>query len=182
MSFLDPLHPQDVSVVTSDLLVATPDRKDPLVDDSVQQALQTLRAMLRVNAVFVAEVVDRRKVARAMVRDEVFKVAIGDAVPLEDTYCKLVLEGRLPEYIPDVERLAETLPVDLLPVAPNPAGIRAHVSTPITLPDGRVYGTLCCISDGPLRGDEEKSLMQLRQCAKFVANAIARAPADAERG
>lgn len=127
--------------------------------------------MLRVNAVFVADVVERQKITRAMARDDTFKVAIGDAVPLEDTYCRLVLEGRLPEYLSDVERLAEQLPPDLLPPKPNPAGIRAHVSTPITLADGRVYGTLCCISGGPLVADQAKSLQQLRQCAKYVAHA-----------
>jgi GAF domain-containing protein len=171
-NFVDPLEPSNVTVVTSDLLVATADLVDPLLHSSVLHALQSLRAILRVNAVFVAEVVERRKVTRLVDQDGVFTLAIGDAVPLEETYCRLVLDGQLPEYIPDVQRLAETLPIDFLPVAPNPAGIAAHFSTPILWPDGRVYGTLCCIGSHPVHGDETKVLQQLRQCAQFVAKAI----------
>jgi len=42
-------------------------------------------------------------------RDDSFKGAIGDAVPLEDTSRKLVLDGRRPEFIPDIEALAAHL-------------------------------------------------------------------------
>lgn len=172
-NFIDPLHPEDLSVVVSDMLVATPDSADPMVDGSVQKALQTLRAMMRVNAVFVAEVTERQKITRALDHDDAaFKLAIGDAVPLEETYCRLVLEGKLPEYIPDVAGLAATLPEDYLPKSVTPPGIKGHVSTPITLADGRVYGTLCCLSDETMPADGEKALMQLRQCARYVAKAI----------
>ena len=171
--FLDPIKPQDVTVVTSDILVATADGSDPLLHGSVQKALRALRSILRLNAVFVAEVIDRRKVTRMLDRDDVFELAIGDAVALEDTYCRLVLEGRLPEYIPDVDRLAATLPQEFLPAGPHQAGVVAHLSTPITLPDGRVYGTLCCIGNQSLDGDGALALHQLRQCAQFVAKALA---------
>jgi hypothetical protein len=182
-SFLDPLEPRDMTVVTSDLLVATADLSDPLLHESVQHALRTLRSILRLNAVFVAEVVDRQKVTRALDRDEVFALGVGDVVPLEDTYCRLVLEGLLPEYIPDVARLAQTLPSLQLPASPSPSGISAHVSTPITLADGRVYGTLCCIGNRPLDGDGAQALQQLRQCAQFVAKALGALPrGDAAQG
>ena len=42
-------------------------------------------------------------------------------IPLERTYCRLVLEGKLPEFIPDVDALAED-------VAP-PACCRACTAT-----------------------------------------------------
>ncbi len=178
-NYADPLDANDLSVVVSDLLVATAEHADPAVDGSVQQALRALRQMLKVNAVFVAEVREQQKITRSLDRDDQFNLAVGDTVPLEDTYCKLVLEGRLPEYIPDVQGLAERLPAGTLPANVVPAGIRAHVSTPITLGDGRVYGTLCCISSGTLDADEAKALQQLRQCAQFVAKSLGAAPPPA---
>ena len=48
------MSPAEVTVHTSDLLVATPDAADPLVDGAVLKALQILRQLLRVDAVFVA--------------------------------------------------------------------------------------------------------------------------------
>jgi hypothetical protein len=44
--------------------------------------------------------------------------------------------------------------------------------TPIVLKDGRVYGTLCCLSASTLVVDQEKALMNLRRSARFVADAL----------
>ena len=120
--FLDnAMSPADVTVRTSDLLVATPDAADPLVDASVLKALQILRQMLRVDAVFVAELIDGARVTRVGETTGAMPMNVGEVIPLERTYCRLVLEGKLPEFIPDVTRLAEEVaPPDLLP------GLRGH--------------------------------------------------------
>ena len=161
------MSPDQVSVSTSDMLVATPDASDPLVDGSVFKALQILRRMLKVDAVFVAELVDGARVTRVGETTGAMPMNIGEVVPLERTYCRLVLEGKLPEFITDVDALAEDVaPPGLL------AGLRGHVMTPIVLQDGRVYGTLCCLSASPLVVDQEKALLNLRRSAKFVADAL----------
>jgi len=88
-------------------------------------------------------------------------------IPLERTYCRLVLEGKLPEYIPDVTALAEDVaPPDLLP------GLRGHLMTTIVRRDGSVYGTLCCLSASPLAVEQERALLNLRRSAQFVADAL----------
>ena len=90
---------------------------------------------------FVAELVDGARVTRVGETSGAMPMNVGEVVPLERTYCRLVLEGKLPEFIPDVDALAEDVaPAGLL------AGLRGHVMTPIVLRDGRVYGTLCCLS------------------------------------
>ncbi len=166
-TLLDPLHADEVTVSTSDLLVATARSSDPLVDGSVLKALQLLRRMLKVDAVFVAERVGDARVTRVGETTGAMPMNIGEVVPLEQTYCRLVLEGRLPEYIPDVDALAHDLaPRDLLP------GLRGHVMTPVVLKSGRVYGTLCCLSASPLVVDQEKALLNLRRSAQYVADAL----------
>jgi hypothetical protein len=167
-SFLDNgMSPDELTVCTSDLLVATATGADPLVDGSVLKALQLLRRMLRVDAVFVAELIDGARVTRVGETSGAMPMTIGEVIPLEKTYCRLVLEGRLPEFVPDITRLAEDVaPPDLLP------GLRGHVSTPVVLKDGRVYGTLCCLSASPLAVDQEKALVNLRRSAQFVADAL----------
>lgn len=164
---LDPMTSADVTVSTSDMLVATAAASDPLVDGSVFKALQLLRRMLKVDAVFVAELVGDARVTRVGETSGAMPMNVGEVIPLEQTYCRLVLEGRLPEFIPDVDALAEDLaPRNLLP------GLRGHVMTPIVLKSGRRYGTLCCLSASPLVVDQEKALANLRRSAQFVADAV----------
>jgi hypothetical protein len=161
------MSPADVTIRTSDLLVATPDAADPLVDAAVLKALQILRQLLKVDAVFVAELIDGARVTRVGETTGAMPMNVGEVIPLERTYCRLVLEGKLPEFIPDVTALAEDVaPPDLL------AGLRGHVMAPIVLKDGRVYGTLCCLSASPLAVDREKALQNLHRSAKFVADSL----------
>ena len=164
---LDTMPPDEVTVRTSDLLVATAESCDPLVDASVLKALQLLRRMLKVDAVFVAELIDGARVTRVGETTGAMPMNVGDVVPLERTYCRLVLEGRLPEFIVDVDALEEDIaPRGLL------AGLRGHVMTPIVLKDGRVYGTLCCLSASPLAVERERALDNLRRSARFVADQL----------
>lgn len=161
------MSPDEVTVCTSDLLVATPDSCDPLVDGAVLKALQLLRRMLKVDAVFVAELIDGARVTRVGETTGAMPMNVGEVVPLERTYCRLVLEGRLPEFIPDVDALcADEAPAGLLP------GLHGHIMTPIVLRDGRVYGTLCCLSASPLEVERERALSNLRRSAKFVADQL----------
>ena len=161
------MSPDEVTVCTSDLLVATPDCCDPLVDGAVLKALQLLRKMLKVDAVFVAELIDGARVTRVGETTGAMPMNVGEVVPLERTYCRLVLEGRLPEFIPDVDALCEDeAPAGLLP------GLHGHIMTPIVLRDGRVYGTLCCLSASPLQVERDRALTNLRRSAKFVADQL----------
>jgi hypothetical protein len=164
---LDSMPPHEVTIRTSDLLVATAESCDPLVDRAVLHVLQQLRRMLKVDAVFVAELVDGARVTRVGETTGAMPMNVGEVIPLERTYCRLVLEGKLPEFIVDVDALEEDIaPRGLLP------GLHGHVMTPIVLKDGRVYGTLCCLSASPMAVDQERALLNLRRSAKFVADAL----------
>lgn len=63
----------------------------------------------------------------------------GQTQPQETSFCQAILDGRLPNVIPNVAKLPEA---KRLPAARFPR-IRSFVSVPVTLSDGSVYGTFC---------------------------------------
>lgn len=167
---------RDVEVVISDLLVATADSSDALLDDSVSQVLSMLRQTLRMDVVFVSEFVDGRRVFRFVDADGPAPIAAGESSPLEESYCKLVVDGRLPGLITDMTRLS---PPVSLPKANTPIG--AHLSTPIVMNDGQAYGTLCCFSAAPNEALRLRDLTALRHCAQLVARKLEVTRAERER-
>src|SRR5205814_498251 len=93
---------------------------------------------------------------------------VGDSDPLEETYCQRIVDGRLPELIPDTAALpaAAALPITVS------GRIGAHLSIPIRLRDGRVYGTFCCFNFAADRSLNERDRSTMRAFAELTANQI----------
>ena len=74
-----------------------------------------------------------------------FGLAPDTAAPIDQTYCRHVLAGRLPNLIPDTsqEEITAAMPIT------KAVGIGAYASMPITFSDGSFYGTLCAVSHEP---------------------------------
>jgi len=157
----------DVEVVISDLLVATADSSDALLDDSISLVLQRLRESLRMDVVFVSEFVDGQRVFRFVDANGSAPMAPGDSSPLEQSYCKLVVDGRMHELVGDVAKLPATVGLPATSVS-----VGAHLSTPIVLTDGQAYGTLCCFSAAPNEALRLRDLTALRHCAQLVARKL----------
>ena len=94
-------------------------------------------------------------------------IAPGDSAPLEESYCQRVVDGRLPRLIGNVSARPDAA---ALPAAPFPVG--AHLSTPIVLSDGRIYGTLCCFSFAPNEQLAQRDLKKLEMSAQLAAKNI----------
>jgi hypothetical protein len=82
------------------------------------------------------------------------------------TFCQAVLDGKLPEVIPDVTAFPQAM---ALPAARIPP-IRSYVSVPVRLSDGPLYGTFCACG---LTSDKEltvrdKALMEVLAGAAAV--------------
>ena len=175
MSFdtLDYLAPDAFEVRISELVVATSDGADALVDPCVSEVLRLVKDQFQMDVVFVSEFVDGRRVFRRVeTRPGAAVISEGGSSPLEEGYCRRIVDGRLPRLIHDVASLpnrAELPPTDF------PIG--AHMSTPIVLTDGRVYGTFCCFSFSANLALTERDLRKLEMCAQLAARKI-----DAQRG
>lgn len=170
MAYLPTLRdPAELDVLISELLVATADGYDRGIDDRVTEVLQLLRRELGMDVVFVSEFVNGERVFRFVEGSEANPgLEPGDAGPLEGSFCQRVVQGRMPELVPDARAIAESHDLPKVDIQ-----VGAHLSTPVTLPDGRVYGTMCCFSAQANPNLQQKDLDRLRQCAKLVARKVA---------
>lgn len=171
MSYLDPMDQQALDVKISELLVATADGYDPELDRSITDVLLMLRKQLRMDVVFVSEFVDGERVFRFVDGGVPLGLHPGDSAPLEESYCQRVVQGRMPELVSDARELVARGEL-FDPGIP----VGAHLSTPVVLPDGRVYGTVCCFSAAAQPDLQQSALACLRQCARLVARKVDYAP------
>lgn len=168
--------PQDLNITVSELLVATADASDELLDSAVSEVLALLRDRLKMDVVFVSEFVNGERVFRYVdAPQDRPMMAPGDSNPLEETWCQRVVDGRIPELIPDVQ----TFP-GKAQLPPAPFEIGTHISTPVLLDDGHVYGTLCCLSFSPHEAAQQRDLKNLKSVAMLVAKKIDKANARPE--
>jgi len=158
--------PDELSVTISELLVATADGTDPGIDHAVTEVLRTLRDRLKMDVVFVSEFIDGQRVFRFVDGDQA-PMRPGDGNPLEESYCKQVVDGRMPELVHDASAIAKDIGLPHTDVQ-----VGGHLSTPIMMPDGSVYGTLCCYSAAANPALRKRDLDNLRNCAVLVARKV----------
>jgi GAF domain-containing protein len=112
-------------------------------EGTVEQLLELARRHLEMDVAFVSQVTDGRQVYRAVDGDrESFGIRPGDGPVLEETICRRMIDGDIPQVIPDT---AADVRVGTLRTT-REMGIRAYLGVPLVLPDGRLYGTLCCLA------------------------------------
>lgn len=133
-------------------------------------AAQTLVAAARRNlgmdVAFVAEFTGGRRVFRFVDRAEgAARLEVGGGDELADTYCRQIVEGETPGIIPDTS--AEPTVRNL--AVTSQLGIAAYVGVPVRYSDGRIFGTLCCISHSTRADLGEAELRYLAVLAEAVA-------------
>lgn len=117
-----------------------------MIEHPIEHVLSLAREALEMDVAFVTEVDGDRLEFRAAEGDaESFGFAPGASMPFEESYCKRVIDGRLPNAVPDAVAEERTKDLDVT----REAGIGAYVGFPLKLSDGSVYGTLCCLSHSP---------------------------------
>lgn len=148
-------------VVTSD---------SPHYSSAMQAMLEAVRKHLRMEVAFVSRI-ERGKRSFDFVDSAIPPpVRPGDSGDVEDSYCQRVVDGRLPELITDAAKIEEArkLPgTDTIPIG-------AHLSVPITLDNGNVYGTFCCFSRQPDPSMNARDLDVLRTFADIAGKHISR--------
>jgi EAL domain-containing protein (putative c-di-GMP-specific phosphodiesterase class I) len=147
------------------------------VDEQIQQMLRTIRQHLDMDVGFIAEFRDGRRFFRHVDASQpAASVKVGGSDPLEASYCHFVVSGAFPELMQDAAQVpvAAAMPVTrALPVG-------AHLSVPIRLPDGDIYGTFCCFSHKSDRSLNKRDLALLKVFAD-VAGGLLHVQAKAEK-
>jgi len=137
----------DLELETADSRLRMIDRRASILGqtegNSVPDILRAVRRHLKMEVAFVSEFVDQQRVFRYVDSNwSKCPLHAGASSSLETSYCQRVVDGRLPELIPDAK--INPTAADLSGTFSIPIG--AHISVPIVLPDGSVYGTFCCFS------------------------------------
>ena len=136
---------------------------------SIEAALKAAREHLGMEVAYVSEFVGNVSVFRGVdAPGKEHLAAVGDEHSLDDVYCKHILEGRLPELIPDTnkEPVARSLPIT------KAVPIGAHMSVPIRLSSGKVYGMFCCLSSASDPTLTQRDLSVMRAFADIAAGQI----------
>jgi PAS domain S-box-containing protein len=143
---------------------------------TLQAALRAIREMLGMDVAYVSEIVGDDMVLRELDGDGAsFRLAAGGSLPRRYTYCQRMLDGRIPNLIPDVladDRTA-SLPITMA------GNVRAFSTVPLTFADERLYGTLCAASHH-VKSFEYRELQFLKLVARLIADQLERETAGLE--
>jgi EAL domain-containing protein (putative c-di-GMP-specific phosphodiesterase class I) len=139
------------------------------LEQRINEMLHAIRVHLGMDIGFVSEFRDgSRFFSHVDASSPNAPITVGDSNPLEESYCHFIVTGALPELMQDAADvpMAAAMPVTkALPVG-------AHISTPIRLDDGSVYGTFCCFSYKPDRSLNQRDLAVLKVFADLIGKLI----------
>ena len=139
--------------------------------ETIERLLSTIRGALRMDVAFVSEFAGDRLVFRKLEGDaESFGWREGESFPINESYCKRVLDGRIPDVVPDAgdEDATKDLRVT------SEAGIGSYCAVPLVLSDGRLYGTVCCVSHEPDPWLRERELGLMGRVARLLIGHLER--------
>jgi GAF domain-containing protein len=141
-------------------------------DPSIERALQAVRDFLGMDMAYATEHLGELQHIRRIEGDDSLPSGIdpGYATPLQQTYCKRVLEGELPNLIPDVRghEIAGVMPIT------QADDIGAFCSVPLRFSNGRLFGTLC--AESRVRHDDfgPRDLEFMHVFARMIADQLER--------
>lgn len=150
---------------------------DPLQDPATLRALAKLRLELGQDVIFVSRFRNETRVIE-LVESEPAMVSFlqGTVDPLQQSWCYSVVSGRLPELVLDARTWIEA------GVVPEPGmTIGTHISTPIRLENGTVFGTLCAFSSDLVADSTANDLSRLRLAAESLGKRLAQVARDSAR-
>lgn len=146
--------------------------------DSIGVALAAIRRHLGMEVAYVSEFVGNRSVFREVDAPGLEAlIKAGDSQSLDDVYCRHILEGRIPELMPDTadNALARSMPIT------QAVPIGAHMSVPIRQPDGSAIGMFCCLSPHAKPSLNDRDLQVMRVFADMAGTQIAAGLADRQQ-
>lgn len=177
------MNQQDSSADTGQTLAAVAlagalDTDDGSTGQDLLDALHAIRLHLGMEVAFISEFDQERRYFRFVDNaDGAPQLQVGASDPLEAGYCQRVVDGRLPELIPDAMQNPTALALPVTRELP----IGAHISVPIRLSDGSVFGTLCCFDRQPDQTLNARDLGMMRVFADFAARQLERQRASRQR-
>jgi len=138
---------------------------------AIEGMLREVREALQMDVAFVSEFSEDQLVFRAVEGDaESFGWREGTSFPIDESYCKRVLDGRIPQVVPDAKNEDATKDLRVT----SEAEIGSYAAVPLVLSDGRLYGTLCCASHEPDPWLRERDLGLMQRTARWLVEQLER--------
>jgi len=120
---------------------------------------------------FVSQFAQDRLVFRALEGDaESFGWREGESFPIDESYCNRALDGRIPRVVPDARREDATKDLRVT----SEADMGSYCAVPLVLSDGRLYGTLCCVSHASDPWLKERDLRIMERTASWLVEQLER--------
>ena len=139
--------------------------------ESLEDMLRDVREALRMDVAFVSKFDRDRLVFRKLEGDAgSFGWQEGESFPIDESYCKRVLDGRIPWVVPDAKREEATRDLRVT----SEADMGCYCAVPLVLSDGRLYGTLCCVSHEPDPWLREKDMAIMGRTARWLVEQLER--------
>lgn len=135
----------------------------------IDHILSAARKHLSMDVAYVTELTGHEQVVRVTVGDApTLDLEAGMRLPVEDTYCQLVVGGELANPVADTATNVLTQEV----AARTDLGISSYIGVPVRLSNGQTYGTLCCASGEPVQGLDYRDVQFLQVLAQLIADEI----------
>ncbi|SER61208.1 EAL domain, c-di-GMP-specific phosphodiesterase class I (or its enzymatically inactive variant) [Faunimonas pinastri] len=137
--------------------------------EMIRRVIKAVRSHLGMDVAYVSQIIDNHSIVRVTdAPGSEGRIWDGMSWQMEDAYCQAILEGKLPELMPDTGAVpaAAAFPV----TSEGPIG--AHISVPLRLPDGQAYGMFCCLSFEPDPTLTNRDLQVMRAFADLTAGQI----------
>lgn len=138
------------------------------IQAQVQRILASVRKHLGMDVGFVSEFREGRRLFRFVDSEPEIPIRAGNSNPLGDSFCHYVVHGLMPQLLTD----AKDDPIAGAMKVTHELPVGAHISVPIRLLSGSVFGSFCCFSRQPNPSIAEKELEVVRVCADLVSGLI----------
>ena len=145
--------------------------------EAIERILSLARAALDMDVAVVGAFDGDFVVQAVDGESEWFDLEVGSRIPVEQTYYRRMAQGDLPSLVHDAAADARTADLPMT----RESGIGAYVAVPIRLWDGRLYGTLCCLSRSPEPSLNVRDVRFLRVLAEIVADQVDREQLESEK-
>lgn len=111
------------------------------VEVKLNKLLSIIRKHLGMKVAFISAFIDGKRVFRFVnTENETSPIEAGDSDPLEETYCKKIVDNKLENIIYDTSKNDTTRKLNVT----DTLSIGSYMGVPIILSTGKVYGTFCC--------------------------------------
>jgi EAL domain-containing protein (putative c-di-GMP-specific phosphodiesterase class I) len=134
----------------------------------IDRVLRAMRTHLGMDVAFVSHFRDTDRVFTHVDARGQAPLSPGDVLAMSAGYCRSVVDGLLPGVIPDTADFPAALAIAETHTLP----IGSHMSVPVHLSDGRLYGTFCCFSHCPMPGLTERDLQVMKVFGELIAERI----------